>query len=527
MRTLWHSLIWKEWHEHKWIVSALLVLECGALVPARYQQAPDYFSSFFITLMIIAVPAAVFVGMRTASSERPQQTLPFLLALPISRQKAAAVKLVVGLLTCILPFLSSFVVLWSWYYFWGQYRPGSGEAMQFSLRDVQGFAGSDNWFVVAGLMVTSVTISLYLWTVAVAANRPDEVSAGAWALAAMAIVWTIAVCAAAAVQWLTNGALTKNYSWIVSTLAAMLPCGFTSTHLQDYGPAVARMIAGTFFISHALLAVSFVRRFGRSPTTEVPSPKPAALQHPQQAYLTAPFRSQLAATVWKQFRESGPIALVAANAALAIALVIAVGNFASTAHLLRFFEVFGVTWFVASLYLGGIATLVIGIGVFLRDLEPGLNSFWRSRPIPSDRWFWTRFVSGLAVILLTILLPVLVVSFGAIARNTSAEDIRQGATMFGIAVPIFVATYAVAAAATCLLRRAMFAALVTLAATYFGALAVVAAYVVVRCFTTHQWTLYRFDSVGTPVWIVGLVFDMLFGTLLAWLAVRHDWGRKN
>jgi hypothetical protein len=329
------------------------------------------------------------------------------------------------------------------------------------------------------------------------------------------------------VQWLTNGALTKDYAWLVSALAAMLPCGFTSTHLQDYGPAIIRMIAGTFFISHALLAVSFVRRFGSSQTIDVPSPKPAALEHPQEAYLTAPFRSQLGATVWKQFRESGPIALVGATAALAIALVIAVGNLASAAHSLRFFEVFGAAWFVASLYLGGIATLVIGIGVFLRDLEPELNSFWRSRPIPPDRWFWTRFASGLAVILLTILLPVLVVSFGAIARNTPAEDIRQGTMMFGHAVPILVATYAIAAGATCLLRRAMFAALVTLAATYFGALAVVAAYVVVRCFTTHQWTLDRFDSVDTPVWIFGLVFDTLFGTLLAWLAVRYDWGRKN
>jgi ABC-type transport system involved in multi-copper enzyme maturation permease subunit len=465
--------------------------------------------------MMLAVPAAVFAGIRTASSERPTHTLPFLLAMPISRQKAAVVKLLAGLLTCLVPLLSSLIVLWCWYFNWGQYLPESGAAMRSSLRDLQGFANSENWFVVAGLMLASVTISLYLWTVA-----------GAWALAAMAVLWTLATCAAATVEWLTDGALTKNYPWVVSAFAAVLPCGFTSTHLQDRGSAVAGLIAGTFFVSHAMLAVSFVSRFARTSMTALRSSKPDVLEDAQRIYLDAPFQSQIASIIWKQFRESGPLALIGASAALAIALVIGVGSLVHE-HSLRALEVFGAAWFVASMYLGGIATLVIGIGVFLRDLEPGLNSFWRSRPIPPDRWFWTRFASGLAVIFLTFLLPGVILPLGAIARSIREEDFRYGATMFGTALAISMATYAVAVAVTSLTRRAMFAGLVTLAATYFGAIAVVAIYVAWQCFTNHDWTPKHFDHVGTSVWISGLIFDTILGTLLAWLAVRYDWGRKN
>jgi hypothetical protein len=220
MRAIWHSLAWKEWHEHKRLALALLVSECGALLPAWFQQSPYFFASFFITLMIVAAPAAVFVGMTTAPSERPQQTLPFLSSLPISRRKLAGVKLVAGLVTCLLPLLLSLLTLWCWYWCGGQYLPGVDEAMRFSLNDLHGFVNSANWFVVAALMAASVTISLFLWTVATGANRPDEVSAGAWALAAMAGIWTTAFCVSWVVDRLTLGALTKDHAWLVSAVAA-------------------------------------------------------------------------------------------------------------------------------------------------------------------------------------------------------------------------------------------------------------------------------------------------------------------
>jgi MFS family permease len=275
-----------------------------------------------------------------------------------------------------------------------------------------------------------------------------------------------------------------------------------------------------------MLAVSYVRRFGNAVTSEVGSPQPAILETAEQIYLAAPLRSRVAAIAWKQFRESGPIALVGASAALAIALMAAVGGWAGE-HAHDTIEIFGGTWLIASVCLGGAAALAIGIGVFLRDLEPGLNAFWRSRPIPPDQWYWTRFVCGLTVIFVAFQLPGLFLLFaGALTRLVRAQDLSQMATTFGTAWMIFVASYVVAVAVTCLVRHAMFAGILTVAATYFGALAVVLLYLASRCFAAHRWTTKEFESVDVSVWIAGLLFDTAVGSILGWLAVRYDWGRK-
>jgi len=35
------------------------------------------------------------------------------------------------------------------------------------------------------------------------------------------------------------------------------------------------------------------------------------------------------------------------------------------------------------------------------------------------------------------------------------------------------------------------------------------------------------DPENGPFWIAGLVVAALIGTLVGWLAVRYDWGRKS
>ena len=43
--------------------------------------------------------------------------------------------------------------------------------------------------------------------------------------------------------------------------------------------------------------------------------------------------------------------------------------------------------------------IVVGSGLYSADLSPGLGTFWRSRPISPDLWFWTKFLVGLAAVL--------------------------------------------------------------------------------------------------------------------------------
>ena len=42
--------------------------------------------------------------------------------------------------------------------------------------------------------------------------------------------------------------------------------------------------------------------------------------------------------------------------------------------------------------------VVVGSGLYSADLGSGLGTFWRTRPISPDLWFWTKFVVGLAAV---------------------------------------------------------------------------------------------------------------------------------
>ena len=53
----------------------------------------------------------------------------------------------------------------------------------------------------------------------------------------------------------------------------------------------------------------------------------------------------------------------------------------------RFLEYFA----VLSFSIGLAVAMIVGIGVFLYDVGPGLSSFWRSRPINPNLWFWIKF----------------------------------------------------------------------------------------------------------------------------------------
>ena len=96
MRTIWHSLAWKEWHEHKWKLASITAILWGvaALVlwfgdMARHVRAGDCIGD-----RMCIIPLSVFVGLGAAANERSRNTLPFLQALPVPMWRAAIAKLV-------------------------------------------------------------------------------------------------------------------------------------------------------------------------------------------------------------------------------------------------------------------------------------------------------------------------------------------------------------------------------------------------------------------------------------------------
>src|SRR5260370_21117537 len=99
MRTILHSLAWKEWHEHKWKFASILAILWATAALALYYSEHDGFALGASLVSFCLVPLAVFVGLGTAASERSHGTLPFLQALPVPMWPIALTELIFGLRT--------------------------------------------------------------------------------------------------------------------------------------------------------------------------------------------------------------------------------------------------------------------------------------------------------------------------------------------------------------------------------------------------------------------------------------------
>ncbi len=185
--------------------------------------------------------------------------------------------------------------------------------------------------------------------------------------------------------------------------------------------------------------------------------------------------------------------------------------------------------FFGCIYLGALTTMVIGVGVFLRDLEAGVHTFWRSRPIEPNSWFWIKFSTGLAIVGLTFLLPMLIapkfVSENQFRTPNGGSEIRW---IQMIAAATIVAAYSIAVATTCLTRSAVFATVLTMAGLYVGAMVPVLVTYAYRWLSSPVRPAFTFeDSEMRQLILAGMLPLAAVSMVVGWLAVRNDWGRPN
>ena len=207
---------------------------------------------------------------------------------------------------------------------------------------------------------------------------------------------------------------------------------------------------------------SKTRRFARA--------NPPERTSAQTEWLSAPRQSPATAIIWKQFRESGPVAItgIAVSAGVTlIAIIISVFD----VHL-SISEAIGQTYPFMAIFFGMIVALVAGIGVCHSDISPKINEFWRSRPIQPDLWFWIKFATGLLVVLASIYLPIGLLAAIHIPVSKGWHDADAGylPPMMQLAV------FAAAVVTTCLVRQAVYAAILSIAVVYLGTLLGMAIY---------------------------------------------------
>jgi hypothetical protein len=509
MNSVWRSLLWKEWREHRWIPS-LIIAGCVAigLLNAAIYQDWEMFIIGPIIVLALGVPAtAMFVGAGIAARERSQRTLGFMQALPASMKKAAGAKIVVASATVMAPSLLACLVLAALYVL--NAFDSSNDPFQYDLLTM-GFAA---------LVSGAAAVSLLTWTAAAGVNQVDELRAGAIGLLVIACVWAVFVLLGNLFSTTANGDwptwLSVAGGGAPGGIFALMPLGgnlsgpgWVSRRVLDCLPLLAICVP-----IHAALAAWYVARLGRGAKPQAVREALVAVQ-PARQWLNPPRRSCAGAIVWKQFRESAPLAAMGGLAILIISPIVARAG-SGDALLPDFIETWQLTAISTWLMAGVFVSVVGGIGLFYDDLRPGLHTFWRSRPINVDAWFWTKLATGLAVTVGVLAAgPLLTLAAHWLTGQTHFARLPQEPPLVGVigaGLLLHAATFILAALAIVLVRQPVLAAMLTI-----GAWIVIAV-------STVMWFD---DAPQRPVTDLAFLGISAVGgvAIIAWQALRRDWG---
>jgi ABC-type transport system involved in multi-copper enzyme maturation permease subunit len=526
MRSIWQSLAWKEWREHRWKLVAVLGVLLLSLTVLWSTTHEREFSSIQIALLMPILPLSVLIAATTAAYERSHGTMPFLSALPISQRRVAGIKLVAGLATCLVPVLLVLVLIFVWWLNWGAVEGNFERSMKVAADTWRGPFNQLNWFAATGIYLTLWIVSLFFWSAAAGVNRTDEVSAVAMSLALIAGIWAVFLAIAFSFGEGDPGAFSDKHRTLTLFASAVAPGGFPNAQpFRHRSDPSAWQLFFVFVLVHASLAAWFVNRFGRSAAPRIRSNRPEMSTRLGFNWLAPPRKSAFSAIAWKQLRESGPLAIAGLGG---VALFVAAGvlvTLNSQRNLNETKDVAAMSAIFGSIFFGVLTSLVIGVGVFLRDLETGVHTFWRSRPIEPSVWYWIKFVTGLAIVALAFLSPLLIAPWLASEHLLRQSDVpwiqmNSAATML--------AAYAIAAATTCLLRSAVFATVLTMAGLYIAAISPSLVVLAYRWATSPIRSAYPFEEGEMqPLVIIGLLSAALLATIAGWLAVRNNWSLRN
>jgi ABC-type transport system involved in multi-copper enzyme maturation permease subunit len=510
MENIWLSLAWKEWQEHKWKIASTVAVLLGLVVCTLLTGLTrSVAESMQIAMYLGGIPLAIFVGLGIAAGEQSRGTLDFLQAQPARMWRIALCKLCAALLSLYVVVLVAALVFFA------------SQAILPNVRTEFGVITPQD-LIRTGVLFTT---ALIVWSAAFGLKRKDEVSAGAVALGAM-LGWWIVLFFVEMV--LLRGSVSPDTARLRAIGFGSAPLGFffiKDTAKNDATALVFGWLA--FVIVHAALAARFVLEYGQADAREIRSPRVATRDKRLSDFLGQPRRSPLTAIAWKQLRESGPIALAGLAAMLAIT-----GCYCLTEWYFNSFyddniprsaisnapSVYG----QCAIIFGVFVALVAGIGIALHDVGSRLNTFWRSRAIQPDLWFVVKFLTGLAIVMGVIYLPMglFVLAGGQFNRIMDSQSVMT--------VPAAqIALYTAAVLVTCLVRQAVYSAILSIALVYIG---LFVSELVLRILQYFDFAAIAHDgwwrlTALQTTW--ALVATSVVCAIVAWLAMRNDWGRAS
>jgi len=160
---------------------------------------------------------------------------------------------------------------------------------------------------------------------------------------------------------------------------------------------------------------------------------------------------QLAALAWKEWHETRIYLWIAIGVFIGLPVI---GGFeAIFQHISHAFEISTTPWVVI---FGGVLAVFVAVGATCRDYNGRLEDFWRSRPVGVGRWLLVKYLVGLAVVLASCILPLLVELCFTPAPDRDAWPITAWFPF------MWAAAYSIGFLAGCLLRRTAHAAMLAL-----------------------------------------------------------------
>lgn len=111
-------------------------------------------------------------------------------------------------------------------------------------------------------------------------------------------------------------------------------------------------------------------------------------------------RSRFQSLLWAELRQSLPLGLLGVGVVGLATVFLMLGD--GLGSLDRIGSRFLSAMPHADFAIASLWSAVVGASLFSAELEPGLGTFWRSRPISPSQWFWIKFSLGLAAVLVVV-----------------------------------------------------------------------------------------------------------------------------
>lgn len=456
--TIWRTLFWKEFHEHKWKVLSLTTIVLSVIL-VEIMQA-DVEAGLILAVYGYMLAAPIYIAMGVTSGEQGSRSIAFVRALPNPTWHAGFARVVVGWLVLVTPLIAALLVCELNL----ALNPDSAKQYEGMLASQGAKSAQSVVLTIIGVSVGMAT-NLYAWILFTTMNQKSELRAGLIGLLTVVALFSVGTFAthhvnvnAHADPQTNHNAAKLDFSWLTMAAGPLLWIQLTESRLQVWMAAIWLPSLAIQVLTFMLLLTCAASCYGGRTLIGLRGwTGTRDVDQPANLTLRPPLASPQKALLWMQLRESVPIAMCG------LALMLMLAGLEGQASRLRLIQDIGT-------FVGCILAVIIAVGAFVPQLESKLHTFWRSRPISPRQWFWMKYAAGALVIVVCFDLPL---AFLQSITTTELGQINPYLAHFsyishaGFPILLHLFIYSFVVLASCGVRHPIYSGIIGIAAVLF------------------------------------------------------------